>query len=322
MAISEGTDAPDGPDAEDPVDEAAAGWVVRLASSDATEADRAAFDAWLAADPVHAASYAEMEALWRRLGHLPEPLPGPSPEARTRRIPKGPAGLAAILVLGATLADQSGLADRWRADLWSRTGEVAHATLADGSRVDLNTGTALALRFTGTERRVQLLRGEAVFDVAREPGRPFIVEGGGLEVRALGTVFVVRADGAGRPVGVAEGRVEVTAAGRQLRVSAGEAIAREDGAVPTIVKADVGRATAWRDGRLVVSGERLSDVLAEFARYRRGRIVLLDARAGERRVTGAFDLRNTDDALAAVASALGLRVTHVTPLLVLVGSPL
>ncbi|SFV15012.1 FecR family protein [Methylobacterium sp. 174MFSha1.1] len=315
MAIDDGTGAHH-PDEEDPIDEAAAGWVVRLASSDATEADRAAFDAWLAADPVHAAAFAEMDALWRQLGHLPDRAP-------VRRSPRGPAGLAAILVLGGALAFQAGLADWLRSDLWSGIGDIAHATLPDGSRVDLNTGTALALHFSGAERRVSLLRGEAVFDVARDPARPFVVEGGGVSVRAVGTVFYVRADGAAQPVGVAEGRVDVATGGRHVAVSAGEAF-REGpagGGEAVVAKADVARAIAWRDGRLTVSGERLSDVLAELGRYRRGRIVLLDAKAGERRVTGAFDLRDTDDALDALAAGLSLRVTRLTPLLVLVGSP-
>ncbi|TNC10017.1 DUF4880 domain-containing protein [Methylobacterium terricola] len=343
MAIRDGTDAQDrdGPDPsgpeprdEDPVEAEAAAWVVRLSSSDATEADRTAFAAWLAADPAHAAAHAEMEEFWHRLGHVPdarrhrtaqgqaEGQTKGKGQATGKGQAKGPAGLAAVLVLGTTLAWQAGLADWLRADLWSGVGAITHATLSDGSRVDLNTGTAIALRFSGAERRVALLRGEAVFDVARDPGRPFVVEGGGVSVRAVGTVFVVRADEAMRPVGVAEGRVDVGIAGRHLPVSAGEAVIAPDGAAASVVKADVGRAMAWRDGRLTVSGEPLSDVLATLGRYRRGRIVLLDAKAGARRVTGAFDLRDTDEALDAIAASLSLRVARVTPLLVLVGSPL
>ncbi|MGX7707743.1 FecR family protein [Methylobacterium sp. Gmos1] len=325
MATTDDAQDPDAagtdPVEEDPIEAQAAAWVVRLSSSDATEADRAAFAAWLAADPAHAAAHAEMAAFWHRLGHVPDARQRRTKGA-ARGTAKGPAGLAAVLVLGGALAWQAGLADWLRADLWSGVGAITHATLDDGSRVDLNTGTAIALRFTEVERRVELLRGEAVFDVARDPGRPFVVEGGGVSVRAVGTVFVVRADGAGRPVGVSEGRVDVAIADRHLAVSAGEAVIAPDGAAASVVKADIGRATAWRDGRLTVSGEPLSDVLATLGRYRRGRILLLDARAGARRVTGAFDLRDTDEALEAIAASLSLRVTRVTPLLVLVGSPL
>lgn len=121
---------------------------------------------------------------------------------------------------------------------------------------------------------------------------------------------------------VAEGRVEVTASSGPLQVSAGEAVRLADGERPSIVRADAVRSAGWRDGRLVFSGERLSAVLAELGRYRRGRIVLLDPVAGERRVTGVFDPRNTDDALDVIAATMGVRVTRLPPFLALVGSPL
>ncbi|GJE34044.1 FecR family protein [Methylobacterium oxalidis] len=300
---------------DDPVYEAAAEWVARLSSSDATAEDREAFEAWRVADPRHAEAYAELDELWRKLGHLEDP--------RKRRRTSGPLiCLAVAAVLGVAAADQLGLVDWLRSDLWSGVGDIAQATLSDGSRVDLNTGSALALRFSETERGIELLRGEAFFDVASDPQRPFVVRGGGLSVRAVGTSFSVRVDGTDTPVDVAEGRVDVSASGQQVRVSAGEAVRLERGTSLAVVKADVNRATAWREGRLIVSGERLSTVLAELGRYRRGRIVLLDSRAGERRVTGAFDTRSTDDALDAIAATMGVSVTRLTPLLVLVGSPL
>lgn len=299
----------------DPVREIAAGWVARLSSPDATETDRGAFEAWRRADPAHAKAYAEMDALWRRLGQVPDPR-------RRRRPSRGLAGIASAALLGGALAYELGLVDRMRADVWTGVGEIAHETLADGSRIDLNTDTALAVRLTAAGREVELLRGEAFFDVAPDPRRPFVVRGNGLSVRALGTRFSVRVDGADRPVDVAEGRVEVTASGRRVQVAAGEAVRLQDGAAPAVVAADVGRATAWRQGRLLVSGERLSGVLAELGRYRRGGIVLLDGKAGERRVTGVFDPRDTDEALEVIAATMGVRVTRLTPFLVVVGTPL
>lgn len=299
---------------EDPVYEAAAGWVARLSSPDATARDREACALWRSSDPVHEAAYAEMDALWRKLGQVPDPR-------QRRRSAKGGAGIAALALLGAALAYQLGLVDWMRADLRSGVGQITHATLADGSRIDLNTDTALALHFTETGREIELLRGEAFFDVAPDPRRPFVVRGSGFSAQALGTRFAVRGDGAERPVEVAEGRVAVTASGHQVQVSAGEAVRLADGDRPTVVRTDVGRNTGWREGRLVFSGERLSTVLAELGRYRRGRIVLLDSPAGERRVTGAFDPRNTDDALDVLAATMGVRVIRLPPFLALVGSP-
>lgn len=324
MAGSEQTDA-ESSDADDPIVEAAAGWVARLSSHDATDDDRAAFEVWRAADPAHAEAYAEMDALWRKLGHLPDRRPDPAEVKavrRPRRVSKPILGLAAAALLAGAIADRYGLVDRLRADLWSGVGEIAQTTLADGSRVDLNTDTALVLRFSEQERRIVLLRGEASFDVVSDPSRPFTVQAGDLSVRAVGTRFFVRADGSGSPVGVAEGRVEVAEAGRRVPVSAGEVIQREGEVALTVAAANVERSLAWREGRLLFSGQTLATVLAELGRYRHGRILLLDRRLGERRVTGAFDPRDTDDALDVIAATMGVRVRHLSPLLVLIGSPL
>jgi len=312
VAGRDGTEADEADGGEDPVEHEAASWVARLASSDATDADRRAFETWRGADPAHAAAYAEMDALWRRLGQLPDP--------RRKGPPKTLAGLAAIALIGAALAYQVGLLDRLRADLRSGVGTIEHATLPDGSRVDLNTDTAIAVRFTQGERGITLLRGEASFDVVPDRSRPFVVRGGGLSVRAVGTRFFLRADGADSPVGVAEGRVDVSAQSGHVVVSAGEEV-RLGGDALHVAAADVERATAWRDGRLIFSGKPLAAVLMELNRYRRGRIVLLDRGLGERRVTGAFDARNTDDALDVIATTMGIRIRRFSPLLVLVGSP-
>ncbi|AMB46966.1 FecR family protein [Methylobacterium sp. AMS5] len=324
MAGSDGTEAEETDEAdgdEDPVEREAAAWVARLSSSDATQADHRAFEAWRKADPVHAAAYAEMDALWRRLGHLPDPRPRKTSDKTSNKTPKSLAGLAAVALIAAALAYETGLLDRLRADLWSGVGTIEHATLPDGSRVDLNTDTAIAVRFTAGERGIAVLRGEASFDVVPDPSRPFVVRGGGLSVRAVGTRFFLRADGADSPVGVAEGRVDVSAESGRVVVSAGEEV-RIGGDALHVAAADVERATAWRDGRLIFSGKPLAAVLAELNRYRRGRIVLLDRGLGERRVTGAFDARNTDDALDVIAATMGTRIRRLSPLLVLVGSPL
>lgn len=323
MAGNEQTEG-SGVESDDPVFEEAAGWVARLSSADATEADRAAFEVWRSADPLHADAYDEMDALWHRLGQLPEAKSGSDKAAGRllrRRVTKTVSGIALAAALGGILADRYGLVDRLRADLWSGVGEITHATLPDGSRIDLNTDTALIVRFTTQERRISLLRGEASFDVVSDPRRPFTVEAGGLSARAVGTRFFVRADGTDQPVGVAEGRVEVGEAGRRSLVSAGEAVHRGSDASLTAAAANVERSMAWRENRLLFAGQPLSAVLTELGRYRHGRILLLDRRLGERRVTGAFDTRDTDDALAVIAATMGVSLHRVSPLLVLVGAP-
>lgn len=240
VASGDGTDARE-VEREDPVYEAAAGWVARVSSPDATEADRGAFETWHAADPAHAEAYAEMEALWQTLGHVPD-------RRHRRSVPKGLVGVAAAIVLCAALAFQLGLVDRLRSDLWSGVGDITHATLADGSRIDLNTDTAIALHFNETERGIELLRGEAFFDVVPDPRRPFVVRSGGLSVRAVGTRFFVRAGDTDKPAGVVEGSVDVAASGRPVRVSAGEALHQTNGA-PCLSRGPtwIGRRRGGRD---------------------------------------------------------------------------
>ena len=147
------------------------------------------------------------------------------------------------------------------------------------------------------------------------------MRGGGLSVRAVGTRFFVRVDGAPEPVGVAEGRVDATTPPAQTMIGAGEVARRDANDRLVAGRADVERAMAWCDGRLVASGLTLASVLAELDRYRHSRILLLDAALGARRFSGTLDLRDTDDALAVLAASMGLRVTRLTPLLVLVRAP-
>ena len=133
-----------------------------------------------------------------------------------------------------------------------------------------------------------------------------------------GVVTAVRVDGVATPVGVAEGQVEVTTPGGRAGLRAGETLVREQASRVTTERSDVARMMAWREGRLVFSGQPLSVVLAELERYRRGRIVSLDPTVGTRRFSGTLDPRDTDEALAVLATTMDVRITRVTPLLVLV----
>ena len=297
---------------DDPIYEEAGLWVARLSSPDVTDADRKAFEVWRAANPVHAEAYAEMEEWRRRVGRVPDP------RERRRKPPKGLAALAAALGLSGLVAYESGLIDRLRADAWTGVGGIQTTVLADGSRVDLNTDTALALRYTPSERGVELLRGEAVFEVVPSRDRPFVVRGNGLSVRAVGTRFYVRADETAEPIGVAEGRVEAATAIGTTTLGSGEVARRGTDDRLVAERGDVERAIAWREGKLVAIGQPLSAVLAEINRYRHGRIVLLDSALGAQRFGGTLDLRDTDDALTVLATTMSLRITRLTPFLVLV----
>lgn len=307
---------------DDGVLEAAAMWVAKLQSEDATVADREAFDRWVAEHPDHQAAYDELYALWGDLGDVPIPA-GRLGELRAQRRRRVGGFVGLCLAAGvAILSLTTPYGDRWRADYYTGVGEVRRITLEDGTEVDLNTDTALVVRYEQNSRMVRLLRGEAFFAVAKNPFRPFVVEGGSISATALGTRYSVGTAGADRAadVQVEEGRVEVEASGNKAILGAGETATIDRQGRLSLSKADVAAGTAWRDGKLVFSRRPLRDVLATLERYRRGRILLLDETAGALEVSGIFDPHDTDDALRVLETSLPLRVTRLSGLMVVVQS--
>lgn len=300
--------------------EQAAGWVARLQSNDATDVDRRDFQEWLARDPAHQSAYDDMRQLW---GDLKD-VPIPSRPRPTRRIVVGQLlGLtvAAGLVV---LAGRAGLIDRLRADHYTAIGEVRSLVLDDGTRVDLNTDSAIAIRYSAAERRVELLRGDAFFDVAKNPDRPFVVTESGWRATALGTRYGVRTPSGAHDgeVSVEEGHVEVSGEGERegIVLRAGDSTSLTRGLPLAARPVDVVTETAWRSGKLVFSGRPLREVLATLGRYRRGTILVLDERAASQTVSGIFDLRDTDQALDALEDSLPVSVHRLSDMVVVVRS--
>jgi transmembrane sensor len=184
-------------------------------------------------------------------------------------------------------------------------GERREVFLADGSTITLNTGSRLTTAFSTDERRVILGDGEALFDVARNPSRPFVVEAGGHEVRAVGTSFNVytRADGQ-TLVTVVEGLVQTRpdrgpASAALLR--AGDQVALVPGEpAPAPSRVDVVAATAWQQGLLIFADRALGEVVSEFRRYNDIEITFTDPELGRLRMSGSFDLEDSEAFLAAL----------------------
>lgn len=306
-------------DIDDEIAEAAAGWVARLQSSDATELDRQQFRQWLDADERHATAYEEMSALW---GDLKDVRLPPRRGVVSRLATAGNiVGLCLVGMLAFTLHEM-GFIDRWRSDYYTAVGEIRTVMLEDGSRVDLNTDTAIAIAYSGPERRIRLLRGEAFFDVAKNPQRPFVVQSGAVSATALGTRYSVGMETDFHPdqVVVEEGRVAVETGQASAIAEAGDMVSVEkDGTLKT-QRADSQAETAWRDGKLVFSGRPLGEVLAMLSRYRHGRIVVMDDLAAGRTVSGVFDISDIDQALDVLEKNLPVTVTRLTDMLVIVRS--
>ncbi|WP_445682710.1 FecR family protein [Radicibacter daui] len=308
------------PDMPRKLAEEAALWAARLQSGDASEEDIAAFEDWLAQDPRHTAAYAEFQDLWADLEQLPL-QPGRLQKIRRARTVRraGFVTSLAVLLLFAGLY-RAGLYDRYRADYYTGVGVVDHVTLEDGTIVSLNSDTAIRVHYTPERREIELLRGEAFFEVSHNAARPFIVEDNDLRARAVGTRYSVRA-GSGNTtanVRVEEGLVEVQHGDDHALLHAGQSASLEGNGTLAVETTDVVNQTAWRTGKLVFSRRPLRSVLASLEKYRLGRIVLTDDQTGDQLVSGIFDLADTDQALRALAARLPIRVTYATDLLVII----
>jgi len=286
------------------VDEAAAGWFLRRRSPDWSGEDARALDAWLDADPAHRASFADMAETWELAGRaaggeslraMRAQALAARPERRHAPWARIAAALAVVVLAGGggwlALRDAGGGQGAAAPAQVYRTavGERATITLVDGSSLRLNTNSEVAVDYLPGRRNLRLVSGEAWFDVAKDPSRPFVVSAKDHTVTAVGTSFDVRLEPAGLRVAVTEGRVAVDAArGRRLsEVKAGE---RMDVAGETaVVRPNTGPlAGDWRDGRIEFASVTLAEAVAEMNRYRTTPIVLADPAAGRLRVSGTF----------------------------------
>jgi transmembrane sensor len=251
----------------------------------------------------------------------------PEPRVRTRAPRRGAAfwaaAAAAVLAVAVgtlvginSLSTVTGEGERYATEI----GEQRRVVLPDGSGVQLNTDTELRLLFSEELRQVTLVRGEAIFDVEKDPARPFRVISGTAVVEAIGTRFNVYRKQDQIVVTVVEGRVAVSPAvdepagvaeepvggapSSAVELDAGTAVTvTEDGTFDEPAPADVERATSWTRRRMIFEDDTLDTVVTEFNRYNVDPIVVTDPTLGDRRITGIF---NIDDPDAFVALLAGL----------------
>lgn len=298
------------------IEEAAARWLLRSEEAEWSAVDQAALDAWLEESPEHKVAYWRLEMGWREADRLAALKSPPSPRDVGRRA----RGVGWRLVGGASIA-AAFLAMFMSISLFEHrtygTEVGGHQTvpLADGTKVELNTATQLRAKVDRKGRAVWLDRGEAYFEVAHDPQRPFVVHAGDRTVTVLGTKFSVRRDGDQVEVAVIEGRVRV------------DAIGPHQPAPPTIItRGDIviaaGRSTlvepksvervanelTWRQGLLTFDQTALGDVAAEFNRYNRKSLEITDPAAAAIRINGRFEADNVEDFARLLRQGFGLKV--------------
>lgn len=177
-------------------------------------------------------------------------------------------------------------------------GERSTITLPDGSIMNLNTASIVQVAYSGSERRVNLVKGQALFDVVHDASTPFSVHVADRVVTATGTVFDVYLDGTSLRVAMLEGTVEVTEARRSPlppeALSAGEVLLAAPGAPTRVRSENVEQLAVWRSGLVSFEDTRLSEAVEEINRYTSRPIVLADAEAGLHRVSGTFRAAEPD----------------------------
>lgn len=302
---------------------AALAWFSRCRQGLSVEQE-AEFQNWLAADPRHAALFNEFDGTWELLGRVSQSTP--------MAIPTTPSSFrwAPIVRLGLSVAAAAVLVvsyfSWWRPAHYSgaastAVGALRSLHLPDGSRVILNTDSALTAVYTPEQRRITLERGEAHFAVAKNPDRPFIVEVGGIAVRAVGTAFKVHLETKAVEVLVTEGKVRVDDAltGKSLLMSpagakhelqpalgqpvlatgqkivlalptpvATPAISRGEVRAIPVSREEIQRELAWQERRLEFELATLGEIAAEFNRYNHHQLVIGDPDLAQKRFGGSF----------------------------------
>ncbi len=303
----------------------ALGRVRRLVSGEATIADVEDAKRWQAQSPKHAEAFAFASRLWGQLGPAGQNVLMRSDE----RLPVAAQRTASYrpsrrLVIGGALAACAAYAvvrpplQLWpsmselAADYRTAVGEQRRVALAGGASMELNTRTSVALRTsTDAGNGIELIDGEALIDTGGDLSHPLTVIAGNGRVSATGARFNVRYDGATSCITCLVGAIDIHRLGATQRLEARQQYtygARGTGAAGA---ADPAVATAWQDGLLVFQRTPLAAVVDEVNRYRPGKIVLMNARLGERTVNARFRVQNIDEIMTLAQQVFGAKVTSL-----------
>jgi len=329
--------------------EQATEWFVGFRSGDVDVAARQRFDDWIRKSPEHLRAYLEITEVWQDAAFMPThestsqsalieaaraddsdvivPLasarreqqpPAHMPESSSRRSKLARYALAACLSIVVAVVGGVYL-EAQRGTFTTGTGEQRVVNLADGSTIQLNAQSQVRVRYSESERRIELLRGQALFRVEKDRHRPFVVRSDTVRVRAVGTQFDVYRKQNGTTVTVLEGTVAVreprfpppaavtspatrsvespahvpiAAAADEFLLAAGDQVTLDPRRAPHIEKDQVPAATAWTRHQIVFKAARLPEVIAEFNRYNTRALVIESGDLSEFRVSGVYSSTN------------------------------
>ena len=299
--------------------DAAIAWQLSLDSGAGSAVEREEFAKWHAAHEEHARAWLQLGMLDQRFSVASGPARVAllqSREGIRRRVRKLGSGIASVLLvigLGLFAGERYLPLDYWLADQRTATGEQRTLRLADGTLINLNTHSALDVRFDEKQRRIVLQEGEILIETGHNDARPFIVETRDGQMRALGTRFLVKREDHGTRLSVLQSAVAArpeTLADEQILKEGQQVLMQRDGLGP-LLALNPG-SDAWTRGMLVVDNVRLEDLVRELDRYRPGHLGV-DPAVADLRITGSFPLHNTDLALSALLPTLPVQIEQHTP---------
>ncbi|AKM06368.1 FecR family protein [Pelagerythrobacter marensis] len=307
--------APDVSEAE------AALWLVRLGDAACDPQAHSGHAKWRSERPGNAAAHAELQAIWDDLGEVANlgfATPRRDRQAqttrRTRLVPRFTPRVAGVAIaLAASIAAIFVAISMPAADIYTtEVGEQRIVTLPDDTRVALNTDSVMEVSYSGDQRVIELDRGEALFEVAHDSSRPFLVRTQQGTVTVLGTRFIVRHDREAVEVALLTGKVSVQPAdvrrhpfrihpGQRIRLGGVDGARVDEPALNTL--------TAWRRGELVLQGTSISAAVEEMNRYSEKPIVIsMSARLSQKTLSGIFRVRETERFARTLAAMYGLDI--------------
>ena len=299
--------------------DAAIAWQLCLECGNGSAVEQAEFTKWYSANDEHARAWLQLGMLDHRFSTASVPARNALLKARTgvqERVRKIGSGLASVaLACGLALfAGKNYLpVDYWMADQRTATGEQRQLRLADGTLLNLNTHSAVDVRFDDTTRRIILQEGEIMVETGHGDPRPFIVQTRDGSLRALGTRFMVKREDDGTRLSVLQSRVEAHPenSAEQTIYSEGQQVLMYSDRLGKMLAVSPG-ADAWTRGMLVLDNVRLADMVSELNRYHRGHLGV-DPQVADLRITGSFPLNNVELALNALMPTLPVQIQQRTP---------
>ena len=308
---------PQSPSSTELEDQAIDLWV-HLTSGKATADQYAAFASWRQRSPAHEQAAAVVEGMWQAIGQTSASVPAEPVNRRPSRRHLPWMALAASLA-GLTIAGLSEPAKVLMADHSTATGERRTLVLDDGSQVWLNSASAVSINYSPQRRDIHLVKGEAYFEVIKDPVRPFVVHAASGSVQAVGTRFDVDLQDNGVNVGVSEGVVQVSSGGETVRLEHAQQLRYTQGSQPSAIGSfEEDGGPAWQRGKLIFNRKPLSEVFRVTERYLPGAL-LITGRLPDTEVSGVFDLSDLPAMLNVLARTQSVRIVQLPWLTIVTG---